>query len=431
MNILLLGSGGREHALAWKIAQSPLCNTLFIAPGNAGTQACGTNVPLSNTDFRKIGEFVIENTVELVVVGPEEPLVRGLGDYFRTEPALSRVAFLGPGSQGAALEGSKDFAKKFMMRHQIPTASYRTFHQSQLAEAKKYLEQFSPPYVLKADGLAAGKGVVIPDTLESAYKELEEMLAKGKFGEAGNTVVIEEFLKGMELSVFVLTDGKDYVILPEAKDYKRAGDNDSGPNTGGMGSVSPVPFAGRDFMKKVEERIVQPTVRGLQKDGIPYTGFIFIGLMNVKGDPFVIEYNVRMGDPETESVIPRIRNDLAALLLAAASGKLAGKSVEVAPETAVTVVAVSGGYPGEYRKGKAIHGTDKAEGSLVFHAGTMEKDGVLLSNGGRVLAVTSLRSSIEEARDATYRSLRNIAFDDMQYRKDIGKDLMTVNTAAT
>ena len=425
MNILLLGSGGREHAFAWKMSQSKRCTKLFIAPGNAGTSQHGTNVMISTTDFPSIKNFVIENKIQLVIVGPEEPLVKGIHDFFLADEALKKIPVIGPKKDGAQLEGSKDFSKQFMFRHHIPTAQYKTFTNETLQEGLEFLETLNPPYVLKADGLAAGKGVVIPHTIEEAKKELTEMLANSKFGIASSKVVIEEFLNGIELSVFVLTDGISYKILPEAKDYKRIGDQDTGNNTGGMGAVSPVPFADKIFMQKVEERIVIPTIDGLKKDGIVYKGFIFIGLMNVQGEPYVIEYNVRMGDPETEAVIPRINSDLVELLEAVATGNLSEKKTETDARTAVTVMIVSGGYPGEYENGKIISGIAHVNGSFVFHAGTSnDENGNTISAGGRVLAITSFGKNPEEASEQSYRSVSKISFDKMYYRKDIAKDLM-------
>ncbi|MFM2136644.1 MAG: hypothetical protein RL021_2044 [Bacteroidota bacterium] len=424
MNILLLGSGGREHALAWKLSQSPRCSRLWIAPGNPGTAACGTNVALSLSDFNAIGVFCVQNEVDMVVVGPEEPLVKGIADHFAADPKLKQITFIGPKAEGARLEGSKDFSKAFMERHGIPTAAYRSFTADRLEDGYRFLEQLRPPYVLKADGLAAGKGVVILDELSAAREELRQMLTHGKFGTAGNTVVIEEFLKGIELSVFVLTDGTGYQLLPEAKDYKRVGEGDVGLNTGGMGAVSPVPFANEEFMKRVEKQVVQPTVKGLKQDGIDYKGWIFIGLMNVDGQPFVIEYNVRMGDPETEVVVPRIQSDLVELLAAVGNGTLAEQSLRTDPRTAATVMLVSGGYPEAYEKGKRIDGLSRETQSLVFHAGTRNgDDGSVETSGGRVLAITSFGESVSEAVEHSYATISGIRFDGMYYRKDIGKDL--------
>lgn len=424
MNILLLGSGGREHALAWKLSQSPRCKQLWIAPGNPGTAACGTNVSLSLADFRGLGAFCLQNAVDMVVVGPEEPLVKGIADFFAADPALNKITFIGPTAAGARLEGSKDFAKAFMERNGIPTAAYQSFTAENLEEGFRFLERLRPPYVLKADGLAAGKGVVILDDVDAAKDELRQMLEHAKFGSAGNTVVIEEFLQGIELSVFVLTDGTDYRLFPEAKDYKRIGEGDTGLNTGGMGAVSPVPFANEDFMRRVVEQVVQPTVQGLKREGIDYKGWIFIGLMNVDGRPFVIEYNVRMGDPETEVVIPRIQSDLAELLSAVGNGKLSETAFNVDPRTAATVMLVSGGYPEAYEKGKRIGGLSQTTESLLFHAGTQTgDDGSVISSGGRVLAVTSFGDSVTDAVAKSYRTIDGIRFDGMYFRKDIGKDL--------
>jgi phosphoribosylamine--glycine ligase len=424
MNILLLGSGGREHAIAVKMSQSPLCDQLFIAPGNAGTTLTGTNVSMNILDFASIEKFVLENNIHLVVVGPEEPLVKGIVDYFKTTTTLQKVLIIGPSLEGAKLEGSKDYAKAFMQRNSIPTAAFKTFSRNEIHEAENFLKTLKPPYVLKADGLAAGKGVVIPQTLEDAIQALKEILGTSKFGTAGDKIVIEEFLSGIELSVFVLTDGKDYIILPEAKDYKRIGDNDTGPNTGGMGAVSPVPFAGKEFFKKVEEQIIIPTVDGLKRESIDYCGFIFIGLMNVKGNPFVIEYNVRMGDPETEVVFPRIDSDVVELFVKAAKGELKNTVVQINPQTALTVVMVSGGYPGDFEKGKEIVFKNKLEGSLVYHAGTKEHAGRIVTNGGRVLAVTSFGKNIQEARKKSYDQIDEIKFENAFFRKDIGLDLL-------
>jgi phosphoribosylamine--glycine ligase len=424
MNIVLIGSGGREHALAWKISSSPLCSQLYICPGNAGTAECGINVPVSVTDFAGIKKLVLEKDIRLVVVGPEEPLVKGIRDFFNSDPEISGVLIIGPGKDGAQLEGSKDFAKTFLTKYKIPTAAYKTFDKDTLDEAYLFLESLNAPYVLKADGLAAGKGVIISPDLAEAKAELRKLITEKTFGSASEKVVVEEFLAGIELSVFVLTDGSSYLILPEAKDYKRIGDGDSGPNTGGMGAVSPVPFADDGFMKKVEERIVRPTILGLQEEGIDYKGFIFIGLMNVLGEPYVIEYNVRMGDPETEVVIPRIKSDLVDLLVSAASGKLKTGSLETDDRFALTVMLVSGGYPGLYENGKQILGHGEVKHSLVFHAGTKALESKLLSNGGRVMAVTALAQSINEARQQVYQDIKKISFEDMNFRRDIGLDLV-------
>lgn len=423
MNVLVLGSGGREHAFAWKIAQSKKLSNLYIAPGNAGTSACGENINVSVTDFDGIKKIVLEKDIDLVVVGPEDPLVKGIVAYFKNDALLKDIAIIGPSQEGAMLEGSKDVAKAFMQKHNIPTARYQTFNSSTLNEAKAFLKELQPPYVLKADGLAAGKGVLILDNIEEAEKELDEMLLNAKFGEASAKVVIEEFLNGIELSIFVLTDGKNYKVLPAAKDYKRIGEGDTGLNTGGMGAISPVPFADESFLQKVEERIIKPTVQGFEKDNIDYKGFVFIGLMNVNGDPFVIEYNVRMGDPETEAVLPRIESDLLETLEAVANQKLNEVEFKLSDKTAATVIMVSGGYPEAYEKGKEINGLDKPTDSIVFHAGTKFNDGKVLTSGGRVLAITSLADNMEEALQISYKTVQNITFEGVNYRKDIGQDL--------
>ncbi|WP_431167499.1 phosphoribosylamine--glycine ligase [Tenacibaculum halocynthiae] len=424
MNILILGSGGREHAFAKKISESNKIANLYVAPGNAGTATVAKNLPINPTDFLKVKETVLQHEISMVVVGPEAPLVEGVHDFFLADNELKKIPVIGPKKDGALLEGSKDFSKQFMEKHNIPTARYQSFTKDTLKEGFAFLETLNPPFVLKADGLAAGKGVLILNELEEAKTELEEMLSNQKFGEASSTVVIEEFLDGIELSVFVLTDGKSYKILPSAKDYKRIGEGDTGLNTGGMGAISPVPFADEAFLQKVEERVVKPTVSGLQKDGIDYRGFIFIGLMNVDGNPQVIEYNVRMGDPETEVVLPRIQSDLVDLFEGVANQTLDSKSYEVTNQIATTVMLVSGGYPEAYEKGKEITGFDSVNDSIVFHAGTTEKDGKVVSNGGRVMAVTSFGDSIEEALEKSYASIDKISFEKMNYRKDIGFDLV-------
>jgi phosphoribosylamine---glycine ligase len=423
MNILLLGSGGRESAFAWKISQSEECEQLFIAPGNAGTQAYGKNVDISATDFDAIKNFCIEQDINMVVVGPEDPLVKGIVDFFADDEEIEHIAVIGPSKKGAELEGSKDFSKRFMQRHNIPTAAYETFTKDELEKGLAYLDNHTLPIVLKADGLAAGKGVLICESIEEAKNELRLMLEEAKFGEASQKVVVEEFLSGIELSVFVLFDNFHYLILPEAKDYKRIGEGDTGLNTGGMGSISPVPFANSAFMEQVEERIIIPTVEGLIEEEIDYRGFIFIGLMNVNGEPYVIEYNVRMGDPETESVVPRIENDLVDLFLAVAESRLNEKKLNTDPRHAATVMLVAGGYPGEYEKGKEISQLENIEYTHVFHAGTKVLDGKVVSNGGRVIAVTSLDIDKEEALRRSNQYAEQIQFDGKYFRRDIGKDL--------
>lgn len=425
MKILLVGSGGREHALAWKISQSALCEALFIAPGNAGTALCGTNIAVSDSDMDGIRNFIVENNINMLVVGPEQPLVMGIYDRLKNDPLCKDVVVIAPSQKGATLEGSKDFAKEFMQKYHIPTAKYRTFTAETLNDGILFLETLQPPYVLKADGLAAGKGVIITENLQEAKKELQEMLTQSKFGKASRKVVIEEYLHGIELSVFVLTDGKSYLVLPSAKDYKRIGEGDTGLNTGGMGSISPVPFADEVFMKKTEQRIIIPTIEGIKKENIEYKGFIFFGLMNVAGDPYVIEYNVRMGDPETESVIPRIKNDMVELFLAVGKQQLNTKTLEIDPQTVATIMLVSGGYPEEYEKGKRIFNADKIKDSLVFHAGTtLDSNGNLSTSGGRVIAVTSYGKDISSALALSKQNAEIISFDKKYYRKDIGEDLI-------
>jgi len=424
MNILLLGSGGREHAFAWKMVQSPLCDTLFMAPGNAGTAEIATNVNIAVTDFEAIKALVIAENIEMVVVGPEDPLVKGIYDFFLNDAQLSHVPVIGPSKIGAQLEGSKEFAKEFLVKHKIPTAAYDSFTAETVEKGCDFLETLQPPYVLKADGLAAGKGVLIIHDLAEAKEELRNMLVGQKFGAASSKVVIEEFLDGIELSCFVLTDGKSYKILPTAKDYKRIGEGDAGLNTGGMGAVSPVPYVDAVLMEKIETRIVKPTIEGFQKDGIPYKGFVFIGLINVKNEPIVIEYNVRMGDPETEVVVPRLKTDLVELFLAVANEKLDKIELEIDERSATTVMLVSGGYPEDFEKGKIISGLENVNNSIVFHAGTKLDNGNVVTNGGRVLAITSYGDSFQEALAQSYQNIEAIHFDNVYFRKDIGFDLV-------
>jgi len=423
MTILLLGSGGREHALAWKMLQSSHCSKLFVAPGNAGTAAIATNVAINPNDFTAVKNLVLSEKIEMVVVGPEDPLVNGVYDFFKNDADLKAIPVIGPSKHGAQLEGSKEFAKEFLVKHNIPTAAYDSFTKDTVEKGCEFLTTLQPPYVLKADGLAAGKGVLILDDLAEAQQELRNMLVDAKFGDASSKVVIEEFLDGIELSCFVLTDGKNYKILPTAKDYKRIGEGDTGLNTGGMGAVSPVPFADAEFMRKIEERVVKPTVLGLQKDNIEYKGFVFIGLIKVGNDPFVIEYNVRMGDPETEVVMPRLKSDLVEIFQAIATQTLDKVNFQIDPRSATTIMVVSGGYPEEYEKGKVISGLENVEGSIAFHAGTALQDGQVVSNGGRVIAMTSYGENFKEAIAKSYENIEKIKFDNMYYRKDIGFDL--------
>jgi len=424
MNILLLGSGGREHAFAWKMIQSPLCDTLFVAPGNAGTASIAKNIDINATDFDAIKALVIKENIKMVVVGPEDPLVKGIYDFFLNDQDLKDIPVIGPSKIGATLEGSKEFAKEFLMKHKIPTAAYDSFTAETVEKGCQFLETLNPPYVLKADGLAAGKGVLIIQDLAEAQDELRNMLVHQKFGAASSKVVIEEFLDGIELSCFVLTDGKNYKILPTAKDYKRIGEGDTGLNTGGMGAVSPVPYVDAVLMEKIETRIVKPTIEGFQKDGIPYKGFVFIGLINVNNEPIVIEYNVRMGDPETEVVVPRLKSDLVELFLAVANEKLDEFNLEIDERSATTVMIVSGGYPEDFEKGKVISGLDMITDSIVFHAGTKLDNGTVVSNGGRVMAITSYGDNFQEALNKSYKNVDKLHFDKMNFRKDIGFDLI-------
>lgn len=424
MRVLLLGSGGREHAIAWKIAQSSILEELFIAPGNAGTRQHGKNISININDFEEVKKCVLENHIEMVIVGPEEPLVNGIHDFFLADSQLKNIAVIGPQKKAAQLEGSKDFAKQFMFRNSIPTAKYATFTKQTLEQGYAFLDSMKPPYVLKADGLAAGKGVLIVTDLKEAKSELKKMLADAKFGSASSSVVIEQFLNGVELSVFVVTDGDSYKLLPEAKDYKRIGEKDSGPNTGGMGAVSPVPFADPAFMDKIQNQIIIPTIKGLKQENIPYKGFIFFGLINVKGEPYVIEYNCRMGDPETEVVMPRLKSDLLDILEGVATNTLSERDIQFVEKCATTVMLVSGGYPENYEKGKQIYGLNTITESIVFHAGTTSDGPAVLSAGGRVLAVTSYGKNIESALSRSYDAIEKIQFDKMFYRKDIGYDLI-------
>lgn len=426
MNILIIGNGGREHAFAWKIKQSKQCDKLFVAPGNAGTATVAENVAIAVDDFAKLGQFCLDNKIDLVVVGPEVPLVKGIRDYFESNPGLKNIALVGPGKTGAQLEGSKDFSKQFMVRNNVPTAKAKTFFPETVNESFSYIDSCTPPIVLKADGLAAGKGVIITEDKAEAKAVIKEMLVDKKFGDASAKVLIEEFLNGIEVSVFVLTDGKDYVVLPEAKDYKRIGNNDTGPNTGGMGAVSPVVFANSVFLNRVEEKVIKPTINGLHKEGIAYKGFIFIGLMNVAGEPYVIEYNARMGDPETQVVLPRIKTDFVSLLFAAATGDLKNTSIETHPEYAVTLSMVSGGYPGDYEKGKAIAGLEKVSDAVAFHAGTKSKENAIVTDGGRVISMMAMGPDLTSAREKAYRGASLLAWDGLYFRKDIGLDLLAL-----
>ena len=424
MNVLIVGNGGREHALAWKIKQSPLCGELFVAPGNAGTALVAENISIGVEEFETLGSFCLQKKIELIVIGPEGPLVKGIRDYFEAQLQLKSILMVGPGKAGAQLEGSKDFSKQFMLRNNVPTAKAKTFFSHQSDEAVQYLENCRPPLVLKADGLAGGKGVIITSDLAEAKSAIREMLEEKKFGEASAKVLVEEFLDGIELSVFVLTDGEDYVILPEAKDYKRIGDGDKGPNTGGMGSVSPVIFADKEFMDKVEQRVIRPTISGLKKEEIPFKGFIFIGLMNVGGEPFVIEYNTRMGDPETQSVMARIQSDFLELLVASAKGQLRGKKIVIDSDYAVTIVMAAGGYPEKYEKGKTISNLDGVKAAMIFHAGTKAQNGQLVTDGGRVLGITGQGKTLQEARRNAYSAAETIGWEGAYFRKDIGNDVL-------
>ena len=423
MHVLILGSGGREHAMAWKIAKSSSCNKLFIAPGNAGTKEIGTNINIDVNDFSSIKQLVLKEEIDMVIVGPEDPLVNGISNFFKVNEALKDIIIIGPCKEGAQLEGSKEFAKQFMQRHNIPTAKYQAFNKDTLEEGYNYLEGLNPPYVLKADGLASGKGVLIIDDLQEAKDELKSMAADAKFGDASKKVVIEEFMDGIELSVFVITDGDNYVILPEAKDYKQIGEGNTGLNTGGMGAISPVPFSDKAFMERVQEEVVKPTINGFKKENLPYKGFVFIGLMNKDGVPRVVEYNVRMGDPETEVVLPRLKTDFLEIMQAVAENRIGEIKVEFEEKTAATVIMVSGGYPEAYEKGKEITGLEKTSHSMIFHAGTKEKNGKIISNGGRVIAVTSYGSDLNEALKQSYENIDLINFDKKNFRSDLGFDL--------
>jgi len=424
MNIMVIGSGGREHTLAWKINQSNLCSKIYVLPGNAGTAQIAENIDISVSDFDAIGKFAVDNNINLIVVGPEAPLVEGIRDFFQENKSLKNISIIGPDKKGAQLEGSKDFAKEFMNKYNIPTAGSKTFTSTTIDEAKEYIQSSSLPIVLKADGLAAGKGVIICQTKDEAIKTIEEMLLGKMFGDASLKVVIEDFLDGIEVSIFVLTDGNGYVVFPEAKDYKRIGENDSGPNTGGMGSVSPVSFANEAFIQKVDERIIKPTISGLQSEGINYKGFLFLGLMNINNDPYIIEYNVRMGDPESQVVIPRIENDMVKLLAAVSRGTLVNESIHISEKTAVTIVLASDGYPGNYEKGKIIYGLKNSSTTTTFHAGTkLDSDQNILTNGGRVLAITGMGESLDSAMESAYNGVSKISWEGMQFRKDIGQDL--------